>query len=199
MEDSGFPDPLAALKADTFRQYGYFSWLALFKGVMLARTFRPLVTMRICQYFSNSGRFFRLALPFFKVLHRLATHSAAVDLSWQTKIGGGLALTHGWGMVVSPGAVIGRNVTIFHGATLGRGDRIARDGSRQSGYPSVEDEVWIGLNSIIVGAVVIGLGSRVCGGAYVTEDVPPYSVVAGNSGCVVKLNCTPDVMNRVEF
>ncbi|MDO8412873.1 MAG: hypothetical protein Q7S51_03665 [Gallionellaceae bacterium] len=42
-----------------------------------------------------------------------------MDFPWQTKSGGGLALTHGWGLVISPGAKIGKNVTLFHGVTLG--------------------------------------------------------------------------------
>jgi serine O-acetyltransferase len=57
-------------------------------------------------------------------------HRAAVHLSWQTKIGSGVALTHGSGVVVSPGAVSGRKFPIFQGATLGRGDRAMCDGSR---------------------------------------------------------------------
>jgi serine O-acetyltransferase len=80
--------------------------------------------------------------------------------------------------------------------TLGQRDRIAPDGSRVSECPVIENEVWIGPHAIIVGGVRIGRGSRVGGGAFVTEDVPPYSVVAGNPSSIVKTGCTPDVMNR---
>ncbi len=44
--------------------------------------------------------------------------------------------------------------------------------------------------------VTIGKGSRIAGGAYVFEDVPPYCVVLGNPGKIVRHNCTPDVANR---
>ncbi|WP_074773002.1 hypothetical protein [Nitrosospira multiformis] len=59
----------------------------------------------------------------------------------------------------------------------------------------IEDEVWIGPHAIIVGGVTIGRGSRIAGGAFVTENVPPYSIVSGNPSTIVKANCTPDVMN----
>lgn len=137
----------------------------------------------------------RLALPFFKILHRMAAHHATMDISWKTKVGGGLALTHGWGLVVNPEAAIGKNVTLFHGVTLGGRDRIAHDGRRLTGYPVLEDEVWVGPHVIIVGSITIGRGSRIAGGAFVTESVPPYSVVSGNPATIVKSNCTPDVMN----
>ncbi len=183
------------LKADTHRQYGVFSWGRVIKGAITRRTFRVVVTMRLCQAAATSRGPLRLMLFPLKVLHRTATHLAAMDLSWQTKIGGGVALTHGWGLVVNQGAVIGRNVTLFHGVTLGRRDRIAPDGSRLTEYPVVEDEVWIGPHAVIVGGVIIGRGSRIAGGAFVTDTIPSYSVVAGNPASIVKTNCTPDVMN----
>lgn len=184
---------------DAYRQAGSASYKNVIRLFLLSRTFRPIVTLRICQALASGNIFLRWISVVFKVLHKLFCQLAGIDLAWQTKIGAGFAITHGWGQVISPGASIGRNVTIFHGATLGRGDRIARDGSRSTGYPVIEDEVWIGPGAIIVGSVVVGKGSRICGGAYVTDDVPPYSIVVGNPARVVKENCTSDVMNKFEF
>lgn len=135
-------------------------------------------------------------LPFLKILHHLATQLAAMDFSWKTSIGSGLAITHGWGLVVNPKAKIGNNVTIFHGVTLGQGDKISKTGVRITEYPVIEDEVWIGAHAIIVGGVKIGRGSRILGGSFVTESIPPYSVVSGNPAVIVKKNCTPDVANQ---
>ena len=184
-----------AMQADTHRQYGQFSWGLLIKGTIFRRTFRPIVTMRLCQGIATSPGLIRLTLPLFRVLHRIATHNASIDLSWQTEIGGGLALTHGWGLVVNRGARIGNNVTLFHGATLGRRDRISHDGERFIEYPVLEDEVWVGPHAIIVGGVIIGHGSRIAGGAFVTSSIPPYSIVSGNPASIVKSNCVPDVTN----
>jgi serine O-acetyltransferase len=184
-----------AMKADTYRQYGQFNWGLVIKGIITKRTFRVLVTMRLCQAVAHSRGVIAMSLPFFKLLHRIATHWAAIDFPWGAEIGAGLALTHGWGLVVTPGARIGNNVTLFHGVTLGCRDRISREGARLTEYPVLEDEVWVGPHAIIVGGVTIGRGSRIAGGAFVTDSIPPYSVVSGNPATIVKSNCVPDVAN----
>ena len=184
-----------ALKADTYRQFGRYGWGLTLKGALTNRTFRVVVTMRLCQAANASNGPFRLALPCMKLLHRMATHGAATDFPWRTDIGAGFALTHGWAAVINQGARIGRNVTLFHGVTLGRRDRISAAGERDTGYPVLEDEVWVGPNATIVGGITIGRGSRVAGGAFVTDSVPPFSVVSGNPASIVKSGCVPDVMN----
>jgi serine O-acetyltransferase len=188
---------LNALKADTYRLYAKFSWVNVVKGILTQRTFRVLVTMMTCQALANSNLFLKMLLPVFMVLHRFNTQHAAMDFSWRTKVGPGLALTHGWGAVINPEVVIGKNVTLFHGVTLGRRDRISRDGDIKTEYPILEDEVWVGPNAIIVGGVTIGRGSRIAGGAFVVESVPAYSVVVGNPSKIVKSNCVPDVTNSI--
>lgn len=185
----------AALKADTFRQYGEFSWSKLISGALTRRTFRVIVTMRLCQIAARSRGVGRAMLPVLKAFHHLAANQAALDLSWKTDIEPGLAITHGWGLVVNPGARIGRNVTLFHGVTIGRRDRINSNGERLTECPVLEDEVWVGPHAIIVGGVTIGRGSRIAGGAFVTDSVPPYSIVSGNPSVIVKSGCVPDVMH----
>lgn len=185
---------LDVLKADTHRQYGEFSWKHLLVGFITRRPFRAVVTMRLCQFAAASRTPVRLMLAPLKLLHRLSCGAAGVDLPWITNIGAGIALAHGWGLVVSERATIGRNVTLFHGVTLGRRDRIAADGTRFTEAPTIEDEVWIGPHAIIVGGITVGRGSRIGGGAFVVHDVPPRSVVTGNPASVVKSGCTPDVM-----
>lgn len=189
-----------ALKADTHRVFGQFSWGLVLKGFLLQRAFRVAVTLRLCQSASKCGPIFRLLLltPA-KIMHGIASQLASIEIPWRTPIAPGLAITHGRGIVVNVNARIGRNVTIFHGVTLGQRDRIDKDGNRSTGYPVIEDDVWIGPYAIIVGGVIVGKGSRIAGGAYVFEDVPPRCVVLGNPAQIVKRNCLPDVANRAIF
>lgn len=180
------------LQADTIRKRGSYSFRYVISGYLFDRTYRPMVTLRVCQATSDS----LMAMPvhlLFRYLHRRSCNRAGIDLPWKTKIGGGFSLVHGWGVVVNQSCTIGKNVTFFNGVTLGKRERISRDGLRSSEYPVVEDEVWIGPHAIIVGGVVIGRGSRIAGGAFVTEDVPPFSTVAGNPAQVVKTGTVPDV------
>ena len=186
---------LRALQADCYRQYGGYSVLGLLRCFALRREFRPIATLRLCQALSASAAPITWLTPLARMLHRLACQLAAVDVPWRTAIRGGFCLYHGWGAVITEGAQIGSNVTMFHGATLGQRDRIDRAGARHTAYPIVEDDVWIGPNAIIVGGVRIGRGSRVAGGAYVSEDVPPYSVVGGNPAVILKSQAMPDVKN----
>ncbi len=122
-----------------------------------------------------------------------------MDLPWSTRIGPGLAITHGWGLVINENAQIGANVTLFHGVTLGRSDRIGADGVRVSAYPVLEDEVWVGPHAVIVGGVTIGRGSRIAAGAVVTRDVPAHSMVVGNPATITKERVISDVMNAAEI
>lgn len=187
--------PFTALRSDTHRLAGRFGWGLLLRHALTNRTFRVIVTLRLCQGMAAAGPPGRPLLPLCQALHRFATHSAAMDLSWRTRIGPGLALTHGWGLVVSPGAVIGANVTLFHGVTIGQRDGISASGERRTTYPVIEDEVWVGPNAIIVGGITIGRGSRIIGGTFVAEDVPPYSVVSSQARPSIRDGCVPDVPN----
>lgn len=153
--------------------------------------------MRLCQI-AASSRVLKIIFLFpLRLLHYFCTSSAGVDFPWRTKIGKGLMLTHAWGLVVNPNARIGNNVTLFHGVTIGRKDRISVDGGRSSECPDICDDVWIGPHAIIVGGITLGQGCRVAGGAYVTKSVAPYTIVSGNPAVIIKENCLSDVVFRV--
>ena len=113
-------------------------------------------------------------------LHALATQLACVDLHWDTDIGPGFQICHGWGIVVSPGARIGPGCTFLHGVTIGQNRFTDREGRVVTLYPVIEAEVWIGPHAVIVGAVTVGRGAHVAAGTLVTRNIPPGSIVAGN-------------------
>lgn len=185
-----------ALKGDTFRIFGRFNWLLVAKAVMSNQAFFVVATIRFCQFSQRQpviGR--KLLLLPARILHMVACLISGIELPWRTVIGHGLALTHGRGIVVNVNTIIGKNVTLFHGVTLGQRDTIASDKTRKTNYPVIEDDVWIGPYAIIVG-VSVGKGSRIAGGAYVFEDVPAHCIVVGNPGKIVKTNCVPDVVNQ---
>lgn len=175
---------------------GRFSWPLFVKNAVVKINFRPLITMRMCQAAAASEGLPRMLLPAFQVLHRFARTAAGTDLDSHAQIGGGLCFPHTWGTVIGSGVRIGRNVTLLHGVTIGMRRRIAADGSRsEKQWPVIEDDVWIGPHVDIVGAITIGRGSRIAAGSFVTEDVPPYSIVRGNPAVIVKQGCVPDVPN----
>jgi serine O-acetyltransferase len=191
--------PLECLRADVSRVYGRFKLSALATDLLRERTLRPLMTLRLCQT-AVRVRPRALAAPvafICRAFHHRTTGRMGIDLAWSTEIGAGFRIAHGWGLVISPRARIGRNVTVFHGVTIGQRDDIADDGSRTTSYPTIEDDVWIGPHSIIVGGVTVGRGSRIAPHTVVVTDVRPGAIVGGNPMRAIRENAPPDVLNRV--
>lgn len=182
----------ADARADLARLGGPVSPTRVLLAALSRRCYRPLFTLRLCQGAATTPGT-RVVLPLLVLLHRAARHAAGLDLPWRVALAPGARIDHGWGLVINAAAVIGSNVTLFHGVTLGQSDRVHADGSRSTGTPVIEDEVWIGPHAVIVGAVTIGRGSRIAAGAFVTDDVPPHSLVVGNPAQVVKGGVKPDV------
>mgnify|MGYP001091632403 CR=1 FL=1 len=100
-----------------------------------------------------------------------------VEVGRNTIIGRKLAIRHISGIVLGSGAVIGNNVTLYHGVTLGQ---------RNKKYPKILDGVTIYPNSTILGDVVIGRNSIVLASSVVLKDVPDNCIVAGNPANIVK-------------
>ena len=179
-------------RSDLTRLAGHATVAKVLLAALTRRCYRPLFTLRICQAAEASAAW-RWSLPLWVLVHRAARHFAGLDLPWRTRIAAGARIDHGWGLVINAGAVIGSNVTLFHGVTLGQRDRIAADGQRSTGYPVVEDEVWIGPHAVIVGGVTIGRGSRIAAGAFITQDIPAHSLVIGNPAQIAQQGIPADV------
>lgn len=195
MSNQRFFSAWEGIVGDTVRQNGRFSASQAILSFFTIPTYRVLITLRLCQGVAQYGALGKPLLIAAKLFHRFSASRASIDLSWETKIAPGMKFTHGFGAVLSPGAQLGRNCTLFHGATLGRGDRIKHDGERVTGYPVLEDEVWVGPHAVIVGGVRIGKGSRILANTFVTNDVPAGSIVSGNPAQIIKENAPPDVFN----
>ncbi|MHB0968043.1 MAG: serine O-acetyltransferase EpsC [Bellilinea sp.] len=95
-------------------------------------------------------------------------------------IGEKLFIDHGMGVVIGETAIIGNNVTLYHGVTLGG---VSLDKGKR--HPTIEDDVVIGAGGKVLGNIIIGRGSRVGANAVVVHSVPPNSVVVGVPGQVM--------------
>src|SRR5437660_10251176 len=134
------------------------------------------------------------ALAFHRVAHRLwnwgwtttarfASHVArfltGIEIHPAAKVGPGLFIDHGLGVVIGETAEVGENVTILQGVTLG-GTSL----KREKRHPTLGDNVVVGAGAKIIGAFRIGDGSRIGAGSVVVREVPPNSVVVGVPGRV---------------
>jgi len=182
------------LKADASRHASGGGLGSIVITALTGRTFRPIFTLRLCQW--GNGRWF-VVRWFFKFLHRVAQSSAGLDLPSTLSAGPGLMLNHGWGIVINERATLGSNVTLFNGVVIGQKDKLSAEG-RTIKYPNIGSDVWIGAHAIILG-VAIGDGAIVGPGSVVTKDVPAHCVVVGNPARILRHDAIPDVPNRAEL
>ena len=115
-----------------------------------------------------------------RVCSALTRMLTGVDIHPAAVLGPGLFIDHATGVVIGETAEVGRDVTIYHGVTLG--GTSLEHGKR---HPSVGDRVTIGAGAKILGPITIGAGSRIGANAVVVKPVPPDSVVVGIPGQVV--------------
>ncbi|MCW3041189.1 MAG: serine O-acetyltransferase [Solirubrobacterales bacterium] len=106
-----------------------------------------------------------------------------IEIHPAARIGDGLFIDHGMGVVIGETAAIGRNVTLYQGVTLG-GTGFAT-GKR---HPTVEDNVTVGSGAKLLGPIVVGHGAKIGANTVVIKDVPANSTVVGNPGHPVRID-----------
>ena len=125
----------------------------------------------------------RIVSQFSRFLTGIEIHPAA-------KIGKNLFIDHGMGTVIGETSVIGDNVTMYHGVTLGgispaENSNDQRDTKR---HPTIEDNVIIGCGASILGPINIGSCARVGANTVVLKDVPSYATMVGNPVKNININ-----------
>lgn len=113
-------------------------------------------------------------------LSQAARFLTGVEIHPGARIGSGLFIDHGMGVVIGETAEVGEDVTIYHGVTLG-GTSLEK-GKR---HPTVGDRVTIGAGAKVLGPIQIGHDSRIGSNAVVVRPVDDQSVVVGVPGQVI--------------
>jgi serine O-acetyltransferase len=113
-------------------------------------------------------------------LQSRASEVFGVDIHPAARLGKGILLDHGTGMVVGETAVIEDDVSILQGVTLGGTGK--HGGDR---HPKIRRGVLIGAGATILGNITVGEGAKVGAGSIVLENVPPFTTVVGNPARVV--------------
>jgi serine O-acetyltransferase len=118
-----------------------------------------------------------------RLIAGLARAATGIEIHPAARIGAGIFIDHGMGVVIGETAEIGDDVTLYQGVTLG-GTGFAT-GKR---HPTVEDNVTIGSGAKLLGPIAIGHGSKIGANSVVIHDVPPHSTVVGNPGHPVRID-----------
>lgn len=143
--------------------------------VLYFKGFQAIQTHRLAHWLWQKGR-----RDFALYLQSRASSVFQTDINPAARIGKGMFLDHATGLVVGETAVIGDNVSILHGVTLGG---TGKEGADR--HPKIRSGVLIGAGAKILGNIEIGACSRIAAGSVVLKPVPPNATVAGVPARVV--------------
>src|SRR6202000_283522 len=133
--------------------------------------------VRALAFYRLSHAFWRTGLTFVaRLVSELGRWLSGIEIHPGATLGRRLFIDHGTGVVIGETAVIGNDVTLYHGVTLGGIATGATTGRR---HPVVEDQAIIGAGAQVLGAITVGRGARVGANAVVVKDVPPGVTVVG--------------------
>lgn len=115
-----------------------------------------------------------------RIVAQTARALTGIEIHPGARIGRRFFIDHGMGVVIGETAVVGDDVLVFHGVTLG--GRGGAHGPGAKRHPTVGDRVVLGAGSSLIGAITVGADSVVGANTVVTKDVPVGSVVTGVAG-----------------
>ena len=108
-------------------------------------------------------------------------HVTGIEIHPGACIGKGFFIDHGDGVVIGETTVIGDDVTLYQGVTLGG---TGKDVGKR--HPTIGDRVTIGAGAKVLGPFTVGEGSKIGASAVVLKEVPPNCTVVGNPGRIVR-------------
>ena len=109
-----------------------------------------------------------------RVLSHLGRFLTGIEIHPGATIGRRFFIDHGMGVVIGETAVVGDNVTLYQGVTLGGTGK-----ERGKRHPTLGNDIIVGVGAKVLGAIEIGDGARIGGGSVVLKDVPPHTTAVG--------------------
>ena len=144
-----------------------------------------LIAYRIAHFFYLNNRFFLARL-----ISQLSRFFTGIEIHPGAKIGKGLFIDHGMGVVIGETAEVGDNVTIYHGVTLGG---TGKDIGKR--HPTIEDNVLIGTGAKVLGPIVVGKGAKIGSNSVVLKNVPAKATAVGSPAKnIVRITATATII-----
>ena len=133
-------------------------------------------------FYRIANMFFKMRIPFLpRLISQFGRFFTGIEIHPGAKIGNGLFIDHGMGVVVGETTIIGDNVTMYQGVTLGGTGK--EKGKR---HPTIGNNVVVGAGAKVLGNITIGDNSYIGSNAVVIKDVPDNSTVVGVPGRITK-------------
>jgi serine O-acetyltransferase len=144
--------------------------------VFLYPSFKAIISYRIAHKFYMKKHYF-LA----RWISQRAVRKTGIEIHPGAKIGKGLFIDHGSGVIIGETAILGDNITLYQGVTLGGTGK--ESGKR---HPTLKDNVMVSAGAKVIGSFTVGENSKIGAGSVVIHPVPPNSTVVGVPGRVVR-------------
>lgn len=144
--------------------------------VFLYPSFKVMMHYRVAHRLYEKGHFF-----WARWVSQRGVRKTGIEIHPGARIGRGLFIDHGNGVIIGETAIIGDNVTLYQGVTLGGTGK--EHGKR---HPTIGNNVMISAGAKVLGSFTIGDNSKIGAGSVVLSEVPPCSTVVGVPGRVVK-------------
>ena len=146
--------------------------------VLLYNTFKAMHSYRRAHRHYLKGHYFLARL-----ISQRAVRKTGIEIHPGATIGKGFFIDHGSGVIIGETAIVGDNVTLYQGVTLGGTGK--ETGKR---HPTLGDIVMVSAGAKVIGSFTVGDNSKIGAGSVVIEEVPPNCTVVGVPGRVVKRN-----------
>ncbi len=160
--------------------------------VLLYPSFKVMLHYRLAHKLYMKKHYF-LA----RYISQRGVRKTGIEIHPGAQIGKGFFIDHGNGVIIGETTIIGNNVTLYQGVTLGGTGK--EHGKR---HPTIGDNVMISAGAKVLGSFTIGENSKIGAGSVVLNEVPPNSTVVGVPGRVVKRNneyLPRETMNQVDL
>lgn len=172
------------IHSDLYRYTTEISKKLIFKNLLINPGFKYMYAHRKYNYYKEKN--IKLVMYFYKFILYRYRIKYLFEISSKATIGKGFYIGHTGPIIINPNAILGDNINISSGVTIGQQNRGIKKGSTIIG-----SNVFIGTNSVIVGNVIIGNNVLIAPCSYVNFNVPDNSIVVGNPGKIKRdLNAT---------
>jgi len=157
--------------------------------LLLYPSIHSLIFYRIARLFYKRHLFFIARL-----LSQTGRFFTGIEIHPGAKIGRGLFIDHGMGVVIGETAEIGDNVTLYHEVTLGGTGK--EKGKR---HPTIGDGAIIGTGAKVLGPIYVGSGAKIGANAVVLKDVPAQSTAVGIPAKILKFKSAATIIEIKDY
>lgn len=144
--------------------------------VLLYPSFKAILHYRVAHKFYVKKKYFIA-----RYISQRAVRKTGIEIHPGATIGKGLFIDHGSGVIIGETAILGDNITMYQGVTLGGTGK--EKGKR---HPTLEDNVMVSAGAKVIGSFTVGKNSKIGAGSVVVKEVPPNCTVVGVPGRVIR-------------